>query len=89
MVPVAAFVFAVVAWIATCVLAYGSESAGIAGATVAMFPTGFGVAGVIVRKVELAGQRPRIGRLLAVAFAGGALAVVLFAFFMAAIWPSL
>jgi len=83
------------AWGVTAFLAYGSESNGIAGATVAMFPTGFGAAGVIVRTQELArvergvGGRPSAVRLLAVASGGGVLAMLLFGGFMGAIWPSL
>ncbi|MDP2341348.1 MAG: hypothetical protein Q8O67_10340 [Deltaproteobacteria bacterium] len=89
--PLAAFVFAVLAWGVTAFLAYGSESNGIAGATVAMFPTGFGAAGVIVRKQELArvGGRPSAARLLAIATGGGVLAMLMFGGFMGAIWPSL
>jgi hypothetical protein len=89
--PLAAFVFALIAWGATAFLAYGSESNGIAGATVAMFPTGFGTAGVIVRKQELdrVKGRPSAVRLLAISFAGGALGMVLFGVFMSAIWPAL
>ena len=91
LVPVAAFVFAALAWCVTGFLAYGSESDGIAGATVAMFPTGFGVAGLIVRKSELArvDRRPSALRLLSISFGAGVLAMLLFGVFMSGIWPSL
>ncbi len=99
--PLAAFVFALVAWGVTGFLAYGSESQGIAGATVAMFPTGFGTAGVIARRLELsmgsspggdelASKRPPSAlRLLLISGAGGVLSMILFGGFMSAVWPSL
>jgi hypothetical protein len=89
LIPLAAFCFAVVAWGVTGFLAWQSESKGIAGATVAMFPTGFGAAGLVVRAQELRRARPGAVRLLAVSFGGGLLAMALFAFFMSAIWPAL
>lgn len=87
--PVAAFVFAVVSWCVTAGLAYNSESLGIAGATVAMFPTGFGVAGLIARGPERARPKPSAVRLLAISAGCGCAAMLLFFLFMAAIWPSL
>jgi hypothetical protein len=87
--PVAAFVFALVAWCATAGLAYNSESLGIAGATVAMFPTGFGATGLIARGPERTRPKPSALRLLAISAAGGFAAMLLFFLFMSAIWPSL
>lgn len=93
LIPFAAFGFALLAWAATGALAWQSETLGIQGATVAMFPTGFGAAGVIVRQQELArarrGARPSTTRLLLVAGGGGLVSMVLFFVFMAGIWPSL
>lgn len=89
LIPLAAFGFALIAWGATGALAWQSETLGIQGATVAMFPTGFGATGLIVRQQELARATPSTKRLLIVAAAGGVVSMLLFAFFMAAIWPSL
>lgn len=89
LIPVAAFVFALLAWIATAALGYQSESKGIGAATIAMFPSGFGITGLIVRGQERARDRPRLGRLLGLSFAGGAGAMFLFIVFMGAIWPAL
>jgi hypothetical protein len=87
--PFAAAGFALLAWIATAFLAYDSESKGIAGATVAMFPTGFGIGGMLARSQEAAAASPRMGRVFGVAVASGAGLLVVFFLFMASIWPAL
>lgn len=91
--PTAAFVFALLAWGATGALAYQRESWGILGATIAIFPTGFGFGGLVVVADERArvasGEPARIGRALGVATLTGLALSLGFAFFMAAIWPSL
>lgn len=89
LVPLAAFGFALLAWVATAVLAWQSETRGVQGATVAMFPTGFGAAGLIARGRELERTRPSTRRLLLLSSAGGVVAMVLFVLFMSAVWPAL
>lgn len=91
--PMAAFGFALLAWVATGALAYQSETKGIWGATVAMFPSGFGMVGMIVQGTENqrleAGHRPRAGMMIGLAFVGGISTMLAFGFFMVAVWPSL
>ncbi len=89
LIPFAAFVFALIAWGATGALAWQSETLGIQGATVAMFPTGFGAAGLIARQQELARERPSVRKVLLVACGGGFVSMILFGVFMAGVWPSL
>ncbi len=93
-VPVAALLIALFAWVATALMASESASRGIAGVTMAMFPTGFGAGGLVVRKRQMlalkrSGRRPGAVVLLLVSLFSGIFAVTLSALIMHGIWPDL
>lgn len=94
LVPVAALLIALFAWVATALMASESASRGIAGVTMAMFPTGFGAGGLVVRKRQMlalkrSGRRPGAVVLLLVSLFSGIFAVTLSALIMHGIWPDL
>ena len=89
LVPVAAAVFGVIAWLATAVLAYESERKGVAGATVAVFPTVFGLVAWQVRRNLLRAGRPAVAAPLVAGATAGGLGMALFWLFMQAVWPLL
>jgi hypothetical protein len=81
----AAFVFAALAWMATFVIGvHSSERNGVVASWIAIFPTTFGIGGLVALNNGVAGLRS-----LGIAFAAGAAGTACLWLFFEGIWPSL